>query len=102
MGHAELVALRQAAWITGDWRMNQCTLIVTLEPCPMCAGALVQARVGRVIYGAFDRKRGGLGGTVDLANHPKRPPSHGCTGRRDGNRSIGPTGPMVQAATATP
>ena len=70
LGHAELVALRQAAWITGDWRMNQCTLIVTLEPRPMCAGALVQARIGRVIFGAFDRKRGGLGGTVDLADHP--------------------------------
>ena len=70
LGHAELVALRQAAVILGDWRFNVCTLIVTLEPCPMCAGALVQARIGRVIYGAFDRKRGGLGGTVDLADHP--------------------------------
>ena len=70
LGHAELVALRQASLILGDWRLNQCTLIVTLEPCPMCAGALVQARVGRVIYGAHDRKRGGLGGTVDLSRHP--------------------------------
>lgn len=70
LGHAELMALEQAARLRGDWRFNGCSLIVTLEPCPMCAGALVQARIGRVIYGAFDRKRGGLGGTVDLADHP--------------------------------
>ena len=70
LGHAELVALRQASLILGDWRLNQCTLIVTLEPCPMCAGALVQARVGQVIYGAHDRKRGGLGSTIDLSTHP--------------------------------
>ena len=70
LGHAELVALRQASLILGDWRLNQCTLIVTLEPCPMCAGALVQARVGRVIYGAHDPKRGGLGSTIDLSKHP--------------------------------
>ncbi len=70
LGHAELVALRQASLILGDWRLNQCTLIVTLEPCPMCAGALVQARVGHVIYGAHDPKRGGLGGTIDLSRHP--------------------------------
>ena len=69
LGHAELVALRQASLILGDWRLNQCTLIVTLEPCPMCAGALVQARVGQVIYGAHDPKRGGLGSTIDLSNH---------------------------------
>ena len=69
LGHAELVALRQASQILGDWRLNQCTLIVTLEPCPMCAGALVQARIGQVIYGAHDPKRGGLGGTIDLSTH---------------------------------
>ena len=69
LGHAELVALRQAAWISGDWRFNSCTLIVTLEPCPMCAGALVQARMGTVVFGARDTKRGGLGGTLDLSRH---------------------------------
>ena len=67
LGHAELVALRQAAWVLGDWRFNHCTLLVTLEPCPMCAGALVQARMGRVVFGATDLKRGGLGGCLDLA-----------------------------------
>ena len=69
LGHAELVALQQAALVLGDWRFNQCCLIVTLEPCPMCAGALVQARMGTVVYGARDRKRGGLGGTMNLSTH---------------------------------
>ena len=69
LGHAELVALQQAARLRGDWRFNDCRLIVTLEPCPMCAGALVQARMGCVIFGASDLKRGGLGGTLNLANH---------------------------------
>ncbi len=69
LGHAELTALRQASLIKNDWRFNECTLIVTLEPCPMCAGALVQARMGQVIFGAFDIKRGAFGSTLDLANH---------------------------------
>ena len=69
LGHAELVALRQASWINNDWRFNQCTLIVNLEPCQMCAGALIQARMGRVIYGSIDKKRGALGGTMNLAEH---------------------------------
>ena len=67
LGHAELMALQQAATLRGDWRFNDCTLVVTLEPCPMCAGALVQARMGRVVYGAFDCKRGALGGVLDLS-----------------------------------
>ncbi len=67
LGHAELVALRQAAWVKKDWRFNECTLIVTLEPCQMCAGALIQARMGKVIFAAEDKKRGGLGGAIDLS-----------------------------------
>jgi tRNA(adenine34) deaminase len=67
LGHAELVALQQAARLRSDWRFNDCTLIVTLEPCPMCAGALVQARLGRVVFGAGDPKRGGLGGVLNLS-----------------------------------
>ena len=62
LGHAELIALRQAAWIKNDWRFNECSIIVNLEPCTMCAAALVQARIGHVIYGAEDSKRGGFGG----------------------------------------
>ncbi len=69
LGHAEIIALRQAAWIKNDWRFNDCTLIVTLEPCPMCAGALIQARMGQIIYGASDHKRGGLGGSINLFEH---------------------------------
>ena len=69
LGHAELVALRQAAIVQDDWRFNACTMIVTLEPCPMCAGALVQARMGTVVYAATDPKRGGLGGSLDLSTH---------------------------------
>ncbi len=69
LGHAELVALKQASWIKGDWRFNECTLIVTLEPCLMCSSALVQARMGRIIFGAVDKKRGGLGGSINLSTH---------------------------------
>ena len=69
LGHAELIALRQAAWIKNDWRFNECSIIINLEPCTMCAAALVQARMGQVIYGAEDDKRGGFGGTIDFSKH---------------------------------
>ena len=69
LGHAELIALRQASWIKNDWRFNECSIIVNLEPCTMCAAALVQARMGQVIYGTEDAKRGGFGGTIDLSKH---------------------------------
>ena len=70
LGHAELVALQRAARLRRDWRFNDCTLLVTLEPCPMCAGALVQARMGRVIFAAADAKRGALGSCLNLATDP--------------------------------
>ncbi|MFM1832717.1 MAG: tRNA-specific adenosine deaminase [Planctomycetota bacterium] len=57
-GHAELVALRLAGERLGTWRLDDCSMAVTLEPCPMCAGALVNARLGRLVYGAFDPKAG--------------------------------------------
>tara|TARA_B100000475_G_scaffold38898_1_gene25166 strand:+ start:66 stop:563 length:498 start_codon:yes stop_codon:yes gene_type:complete len=69
LGHAELIALRQAALIKNDWRFNECSIIINLEPCTMCAAALVQARMGQVIYGTEDDKRGGFGGTIDLSKH---------------------------------
>ena len=69
LGHAELIALRQASWIKNDWRFNDCMIIINLEPCTMCAAALVQARMGKVIYGTKDLKRGGFGGTIDLSKH---------------------------------
>ena len=64
--HAEIVALRQAAAACGSWRLSQCTLVVTLEPCTMCAGALVQARVARLVYGADDPKAGAVGSLWDV------------------------------------
>ncbi|MHC4082150.1 MAG: tRNA adenosine(34) deaminase TadA [Planctomycetota bacterium] len=57
-GHAEIVALREAGRALGHWRLNDCSLAVTLEPCPMCAGAMVNARLGRLVYGADDPKAG--------------------------------------------
>lgn len=65
-GHAEILAIQQAAKTIGDWRLTECTLIVTLEPCPMCASALVQSRIGKVIYGASDTQQGSLGGKLDV------------------------------------
>ena len=67
LGHAEIKALQEATKINKDWRFNDCTMIVTLEPCPMCAGAIIQARMGQLIYAATDLKRGGFGGAVDLS-----------------------------------
>ncbi len=64
--HAEVVALREAARHTGSWRLDGCTLVVTLEPCPMCAGALMLARVSRVVFGAWDPKLGACGSVWDL------------------------------------
>ncbi|GAA3943180.1 hypothetical protein GCM10022244_58720 [Streptomyces gulbargensis] len=64
--HAEVLALRRAAEATGEWRLTGCTLVVTLEPCVMCAGALVQARVARVVFGAVDEKAGAAGSLWDL------------------------------------
>lgn len=69
LGHAEIMALSQASRLLADWRLNACTLLVTLEPCPMCAGALIQARLGTVVFGASDPKRGALGGSLNLASH---------------------------------
>ncbi|MBT2451119.1 tRNA adenosine(34) deaminase TadA [Streptomyces sp. ISL-43] len=64
--HAEVLALRRAAAALGEWRLPGCTLVVTLEPCVMCAGALVQSRVARVVYGASDEKAGAAGSLWDL------------------------------------
>ncbi|HEX5438346.1 MAG TPA: tRNA adenosine(34) deaminase TadA [Gemmatimonadaceae bacterium] len=68
--HAELLALRRAARTVGDRRLGDCVLYVTLEPCAMCAGAIVLARVGRVVFGAWDEKAGMAGSVDDLLRHP--------------------------------
>jgi len=65
-GHAEIVALRAAATARGAWRLDDCTLVVTLEPCTMCAGAAVLARVDRVVFGAYDAKAGAVGSLWDV------------------------------------
>ena len=65
-GHAEVVALREAAATLGSWRLDDCTLVVTLEPCTMCAGAAVLARVERVVFGAYDDKAGAVGSLWDV------------------------------------
>lgn len=65
-GHAEVVALRQAAQARGQWRLEGCTLVVTLEPCTMCAGALVGARIAHLVFGAWDDKAGAVGSLWDV------------------------------------
>jgi tRNA(adenine34) deaminase len=69
--HAELLALRDAAAVVGSWRLDGLTLVVTLEPCPMCAGALVGARVDRVVFGAADPKAGACGSLYNLCVDPR-------------------------------
>lgn len=68
--HAEMIALTQAAAAVGDWRLNECTLVVTKEPCPMCAGAMVNARLGRLVYGCPDPRMGAAGSALNLTDHP--------------------------------
>ena len=65
-GHAEVVAVREAAENRGEWRLEGCTLVVTLEPCTMCAGAIVAARLERLVFGAFDDKAGAVGSLWDV------------------------------------
>jgi tRNA(adenine34) deaminase len=68
--HAEMLAITQAEGAVGDWRLTDCTLYATKEPCPMCAGALVHARLGRVVFGATDPKAGAAGSVINLLQFP--------------------------------
>ena len=68
--HAEVKAIDEACKALGGWRLVGCTLYVTLEPCPMCAGAIINARVERVVYGAYDKKAGSFGTMLDLTDYP--------------------------------
>ncbi len=70
-GHAEIQVIRRAAGRLGRWRLNDCALVVTLEPCAMCAGAAVWARMGKILYGAADPKAGACGSVLDVARHPR-------------------------------
>ena len=69
--HAELLALRDAAAALGGWRLSDATMVVTLEPCPMCAGALVSGRVGRLVFGAADPRAGACGTLYNLCSDPR-------------------------------
>lgn len=71
LGHAELVAIRDAARTLGTWRLDGCTLVVTLEPCTMCAGAIVSSRVERLVLGAWDEKAGAVGSLWDVVRDPR-------------------------------
>ncbi|MDE9365629.1 nucleoside deaminase [Luteipulveratus sp. YIM 133132] len=73
LAHAEVLALRAAAQAGGSWRLDDCTLVVTLEPCPMCAGAALQARVRRIVLGAWDAKAGACGSVWDVAREQRAP-----------------------------
>ena len=69
--HAEVLALREAARVRGSWRLDDCTLYVTLEPCAMCAGAIVLSRVRMLVFGAWDEKAGMAGSVGDIVRHPR-------------------------------
>jgi tRNA(adenine34) deaminase len=69
--HAEMVAMRAAAEAIGNYRLVDCELYVTLEPCAMCAGAMIHARLGRLVWGAADPKAGAAGSVVEVLNHPR-------------------------------
>jgi tRNA(adenine34) deaminase len=69
--HAEMIAIGAASDALGSWRLNQCTMYVTLEPCAMCAGAIILARVGRMVYGTTDPKAGACGSVLDVIHEPR-------------------------------
>ena len=73
LAHAELIAIREAAYNLNSWRSDDATLVVTLEPCAMCAGAIAQSRFVRVVFGAFDEKAGAVGSVWDLIRDPRLP-----------------------------
>ena len=68
--HAELVAIDRGCKAVGAWRLEDCTLYVTMEPCPMCAGAIINARIKRVVFGCYDKKAGVYGSVMDLQEYP--------------------------------
>jgi tRNA(adenine34) deaminase len=72
VAHAEIIAIQKAASALNNWRLDNCTLVVTLEPCAMCAGAIAQARIPRVVFGAWDEKAGAVGSQWDLLRDPRQ------------------------------
>ena len=72
VAHAEIIAIQKAASALGNWRLDECTLVVTLEPCAMCAGAIAQSRIPRLVFGAWDEKAGAVGSQWDLLRDPRQ------------------------------
>jgi tRNA(adenine34) deaminase len=72
IAHAEIVAIEKAASALGKWRLEDCTLVVTLEPCAMCAGAIAQSRISKLVFGAWDEKAGAVGSQWDLLRDPRQ------------------------------
>ncbi len=87
-GHAEIEAIRAAASARGSWNLDGCTLVVTLEPCVMCAGAILQARIGRVVFGAWDDKAGAAGSMYDVLRDRRLPYRAEVIGGVDEHASI--------------
>ena len=79
LAHAEIIAMNKASKVIGDWRLEDCTMYVTLEPCPMCAGAVINARLSTVIYGAKEPRSGSVGSVINLfeENYGHRPAVYG-------------------------
>ena len=86
--HAEVMALREASQVLGNYRLDGCTLYVTLEPCAMCSGAILHARLGRVVFGAFDPRTGAAGSVLEVLNTTRL------------NHRVAITGGVLQEATA--
>lgn len=72
VAHAEIIAIQKAASAIGNWRLDECTLVVTLEPCAMCAGAIAQSRIAKLVFGAWDEKAGAVGSQWDLLRDPRQ------------------------------
>ncbi len=72
VAHAEIIAIQKAASAIGNWRLDECTLVVTLEPCAMCAGAIAQSRIPKLVFGAWDEKAGAVGSQWDLLRDPRQ------------------------------
>ena len=87
--HAEVVAMRQAAASLGSWNLEGCTLVVTLEPCLMCAGALLQAHVSRLVFGAWDEKAGAVGSLYDVVRDRRLPSRAEVVAGRARRRGVG-------------
>ena len=78
--HAEIEAINEACTFLGGWRLSECELYVTLEPCPMCAGAIINSRIKRVVYGARDAKAGAFGSVINLNSYPLNHKTEFCVG----------------------